>query len=73
MRFLLFRCKEERQGMRGLVLLFLGLVLFSQFFDEQTHMFRSGIRKRVFTAEIEIIPEPLRVIGTKIKGDRPVF
>ena len=59
--------------MRGLLLLFGRLILFPQFFDEQPHMFRSGIRKRIFAAEIEIIPEPLPIIGVARNGNRPQF
>ena len=55
--------KEERQCMRSLFLLFLDLSLFPQLSDEQTHLFRPGIRIRVFAAEVEIIPQPLPVIG----------
>ena len=71
--FLQLRLKEERQGMRCLLLLFGRLILFLQFFDKQTHMFRFGIRKRVFTAEVEIIPQPLPVILAAGNRHRPFF
>jgi len=47
----------------GLFLLLRGLFLFPQLLDEQTHLFRPGRRERIFTTEIEIIPQPFSVIG----------
>ena len=37
------------------------------------HVFRLGIRQRIFAAEIKVIPEPLLIIGVESNGNRPLF
>jgi hypothetical protein len=46
---------------------------FPELFNEQTHLFRPGIRQLMVGAKIEIIPEPLRVIGADRERDRLFF
>lgn len=69
---LLQRLKIERYGMSSLFLLFRSLFHISQLVDEGPHSVRLGVRNRVFTAEIQIIPEPhliRRVAGSR---DQPL-
>ena len=49
----------KRYGIRGLLLLSLGLSFFPQLVYKQTHLVRADIRDRIFRAEIQKISEPL--------------
>ena len=62
-------CEEQRNRMSGLILLFRGLFFCPQLFDEQPHLFRPGIGKRIFAAKVKKIPEPLPVIGVGSDGN----
>ena len=57
--------------MRCLLLLFVRLLLFPQFFDERTYLFRLRIRKRIFASEIKIVPQPFPILRVAGYGNRP--
>jgi len=59
-------------GMSSLFLLFRSLLLIPQLVDEQPHSVRLGVRNHVFTAEIQIIPEPLLIRRVAGSRDRPL-
>ena len=57
--------------MCGLLLLFCCLLLLAQFVDKQLHTLRVEIRKRIFAAKIQIVPEPLFIILVAGLWDSP--
>lgn len=59
--------------MGSLFLLIGGLSLFPQFLDKHAHMLRLGSRKRIFAAEVKVIPQPLPVIRVTRDRDRPLL
>ena len=65
------RLKEERHGMRCLLLLFVRLILFPQFFDERTYLSRFRIRKRICASEIKIVAQPFPILRVAGYGNRP--
>lgn len=71
MLLLSLRLKEERGGMRCLLLLFVRLIPFPQFIDERTYLSRFRTRKRIFASEIKIVAQPFPILYVAGYGDRP--